>query len=76
MTHDLRNPILEALRRLPRDELEDLAVRSAVNNSQRIVAGAVPETLAVLRAAGYSDEEIRHEITQACAELGLHGGGS
>jgi hypothetical protein len=75
MSHDLQNPIREALRRLSRDELEDLAVRAALNNTHRVVAGAIPETLKVMRAAGYSDEEIRVEIADACAELGFNCGG-
>jgi hypothetical protein len=74
MFEDTKNPILQALRRLPPGELEKLTVRAAVNRKPAILAAAVPEALGVLKAAGYSDAEIREELAQACEELGLNCG--
>jgi hypothetical protein len=76
MPHDIPRPIIDMLRRLPREELEHIAGTAALGDTHRVVTGEIPETLKVLRAAGYSDEEIRIGIAQACAELGFTCGGS
>jgi len=66
--------IASALTRLKREDpeaYEELVLQVVIDQQPALVANAIANVVQIMKAGGQTDEEIRTEIAEACAELGI-----
>jgi hypothetical protein len=67
--------IASALTRLKREDpeaYEELVLQVVIDQQPALVANAIANVVQIMKAGGQTDEEIRTEIAEACAELGIN----
>ena len=67
--------IATALTRLKREDpeaYEELVLQVTIDQQPALIADAIASVIQMMKAGGQTDEEIRTEIAEACAELGIN----
>ena len=69
---DLIASALMRLKREDREAYEELVLQVVIDQQPALVANAIANVVQIMKAGGQTDEEIRTEIAEACAELGIN----